>query len=542
MKIGYLIRTVLMVFSAFCGGLAEAKTQPPNIIFFITDDQSKSQFNFNVEGEGKNLCPTIDRLASEGTILRELHISSPVCTPSRYSCLTGQYASRSSCEWLTGRIKQEGMAVVDWNSYIMPDTETLPKILQQHGYATGAVGKNHVVFLENLDALKPKSSDDPSSKETNRRLKNVNDLLKAEFNKAGFNFADGLYPNNPYYLGPLDLAVHNPEYIAEAADRFIEQNKTNSFFLYYATTLPHGPENKERSWGADPHYTAMGIQDTPPQSALPPRDTLEKRIADAGLKSDGKDPEAILWIDDALKALVDKLEKEQLLEHTIIVFLSDHDMMAKGTIYQGGAHTSGFIWKKGGFPVGSELASLTSNVDFAPTLLEMAGIDQRPEVCDGISFAPQLEGKTAGARDHVYFEIGYSRGIRIGNWKYMALRYSEKADKLPIAERQKKLDDFNTLMKSQGKDSYLKLNDDPMTPYSHMLLIPGGGGADRPAITAYPDYFDTDQLYNLETDPNEQTNLAKNPEYTDVLQRMKEHLVKQLKTVPGEFAEFTGNK
>ncbi|MCK4745558.1 MAG: sulfatase-like hydrolase/transferase, partial [Bacteroidales bacterium] len=75
----------------------------PNIIFIITDDQHRDQFNYLPEGrDGKgkplNLTPNLDRLASGGVILDQCYVSTPVCTPSRYSILTGTYASRARNE------------------------------------------------------------------------------------------------------------------------------------------------------------------------------------------------------------------------------------------------------------------------------------------------------------------------------------------------------------------------------------------------------------------------------------------------------------
>ncbi|MBC8871758.1 MAG: sulfatase-like hydrolase/transferase, partial [Planctomycetes bacterium] len=72
---------------------ANAGTKP-NVLFIITDDQERSEFNFLPEGrdergEPRNLTPNIDRLATEGVVFLNQYVSSPVCTPSRYSVLTG---------------------------------------------------------------------------------------------------------------------------------------------------------------------------------------------------------------------------------------------------------------------------------------------------------------------------------------------------------------------------------------------------------------------------------------------------------------------
>ncbi|MBF0198007.1 MAG: sulfatase-like hydrolase/transferase [Planctomycetes bacterium] len=529
-KRGFKYISVLLI----CMSLQAIFAEKPNVIFFITDDQPKELFNFTKEGRDQNLCPNIDKLWKEGVILEQHHVSSPVCTPSRFSCLTGAYASRSKCSWLTGPLKEEGQTAVQWNSFIVPENDTVAKVFRKNGYRTGAVGKNHVVFCEGIEKIKPKHNDDPRDPEVVAKLKKITDMLKVEYDKAGFDFAENIYHNNPYYIGPLELAVHNQEWVTEAALDFIDGADEDPFFLYFATTLPHSPEGKDRSWGADGRYTPEGIVEKEPVGGHPSRDSLEKRIADAGLKG-GSKREALLWIDDALGALLKKCEQENKLENTIIVFLSDHEMGAKGTVYQGGAHTTAFIWKHGGFKAGSRISSFTSNVDFAPTILDLAEISERPSPCDGISFAPELSGIKGLERDALYFEIGYARGVRIGDYKYVTLRYSEKAQNMPRAERQKRLDDFNLVMRNQGKEVH---NEDPMTPFSHMILIPGGSNADYGAIKNYPAYYESDQLYYLADDPNEQVNLADRPEYKSVLLRMQKALTEELERLPGNYPGF----
>ena len=79
---------------------ANANTRP-NVLFIITDDQERSEFNVlpqgrDAQGKPRNLTPNIDRLATEGVVFLNQYVSSPVCTPSRYSVLTGAYASRST--------------------------------------------------------------------------------------------------------------------------------------------------------------------------------------------------------------------------------------------------------------------------------------------------------------------------------------------------------------------------------------------------------------------------------------------------------------
>ena len=114
----------------------------PNFIFIITDDMYPWQMNFMPEGEGKNYTPHLDRLASEGTVMRNQYVSSTVCTPSRYSCMTGRYASRSKDPAFVRESKKLGQTHVQWNTFADPTREkTIAHHLSDAGYRTGFVGK-----------------------------------------------------------------------------------------------------------------------------------------------------------------------------------------------------------------------------------------------------------------------------------------------------------------------------------------------------------------------------------------------------------------
>lgn len=91
--------------------LTEDSKKKPNIIFFIADDMYPWMFNNTPEGKNKNgdplnLTPTLDRMAKEGVWLENMKVVSPVCTPSRYNCVTGNYASRATNDAFVGFTKK----------------------------------------------------------------------------------------------------------------------------------------------------------------------------------------------------------------------------------------------------------------------------------------------------------------------------------------------------------------------------------------------------------------------------------------------------
>ncbi|MFC1569409.1 sulfatase [bacterium] len=515
---------MLNLFSA-CG----SDKQKPNIIFYIADDMRPEMFNCLPEGRGKNLTPNIDRLAGEGTIMMDQHVSSPVCTPSRYSCLTGRYASRATNEaFITFTKKQEGQTVIQWNSFITENDETLPRLLQQSGYKTGMVGKNHVVEVKDLYQF-PSYDLDPKAPEVKQKLEENSEKIKSAIHNIGFDHVSHVYHNNPNFIGLKELAVQNLDWITQGGVEFIDQAKDQPFFLYFATTVPHYPNEPERSWNANPLISADGYLDEPPD-VMPPRQTISERIKKAGLE--GNDKENVLWVDDSLGALIKKLEEHQLMDNTIIFFFNDHGQNAKGTIYQGGVHNPSIVWKKDGFPCGSICETQVSNVDFAPTILDMAGSNTSTVKFDGRSFYPALNGQKQQIHDVLYFELGFVRGVRKGDWKYIALRYPEYAKNMTLDERQRVLEQYNERRRFRNM---VIINTDPAKPFSHLEVLPGGGHAEFESTGKYTGYYDADQLYDVSVDPGEQNNLADDPEYQNKLQEMKLELQKVLDTLPGKF-------
>jgi arylsulfatase A-like enzyme len=520
----FFIITSLSIFA--CQGNDHKK---PNIIFFIADDMVPEMFNCLPQGNGQNLSPNLDRLATEGVLMENQYVVSPVCTPSRYNCLTGNFASRATnAAFLKNMEKEEGQTVIQWNTFITENDKILPQYLKELGYRTGMVGKNHVIEVNGLESF-PDFNASAHNPDVKEKLEKNYEKVRQAILKKGFDYVEGIYNNNPDFIGVRELAVQNMDWIAEAGLNFIDISKDQPFFLYFATTIPHGPSNKERSWMANPLATAKGYLEVPP-NVLPSRETLSERTRQAGITGLGK--ENVLWLDDALGALVSKLEEHNILENTIIFFFNDHGQHAKGTLYQGGVHNPSIVWRHGGFSCGNRNKARITNVDFAPTILDMAGYKLEDKKMDGISFKPVLDGKAYHSRESLYFELGYARAVIKGKYKYYALRYPGYASNRTSEERKAALNAYN---KTREFRSLRIVNLDPEKPYSHLEVVPGGGEAEHASYGKLPGYFDFDQLYNLEEDPGELRNLANVPGYKDILLEMKKELQKYLDDLPGIF-------
>lgn len=532
LKLKTILGILLLTGWIALGATPGRGSEQPNIVFFILDDMYPEMFNCLPEGKGKNLTPNIDRLAAEGTIMMNQYVVSPVCTPSRYNCLTGRFASRAVNSSFLRKMKEEGgQTVIHWNTFITKGEKALPHYLQEAGYRTGMVGKNHVIEVKGYEQF-PDYWGDPREPSNKALLEQNYDRTRDAIRSCGFDYAESVYFDNPGFIGLGELAVQNMDWIAQGGLDFIDRYHQDPFFLYFATTIPHHPADPEHSWKADPTNTALGYLDEAP-NVLPGRDTLTPRIKAAGIKGNNK--ELVLWLDDAVGAVIDRLEKYGVLENTIIFFFTDHGQRAKGHLYQGGVHNPSIVWSAEKFKCGDISDARIQNIDFAPTILDFAGVEYAADSFDGISFKDVLDGKLEESRESLFFELGYARGVMKGDYKFISVRYPEYATRMTAVRRAEILKNYN---EPRLHKKMKIVNEDPMAPFSHFSVIPGGEVAEHESYGKLPGYFDPDQLYNLRTDPDEQVNLVNNPEYAATASEMRALLKTYLEDLPGSFGDL----
>jgi len=116
---------IILVFFAFqsCQHDGHKVSKQPNVVFIITDDQQLQTFGFL---ENRALTPRIDGLAGEGLYFSEAYVASSVCTPSRYTCLTGQYASRCRTQRFLSAYSEEGVSQIAWNLGMVEGQRLVP--------------------------------------------------------------------------------------------------------------------------------------------------------------------------------------------------------------------------------------------------------------------------------------------------------------------------------------------------------------------------------------------------------------------------------
>jgi len=473
---------------------AVAKSKP-NIIFFLVDDYDKPETS--VYG-GNVLTPNLDRLAGEGITFHNAHMTSTVCTPSRYTCLTGRYAgsSYSSVYLEECPLGQQGLPA--FNVELEDDNMNVARVLASNGYATGFVGKYHVgPGIDKKTVAEYALHDIPKNSEytdkINRQFAENEKRFRRLIMDKGFTWAKNIYWANT----KAPFKGHNPEWTISAALEFVEEHKDGPFYLHYSTTLLHGPNGEWARSLDKPLVTGEGIIDKQ-LNVMPQRETVMQRVKEARLT---ENEAGYLWMDDSLGVLLDKLDELGIAENTIVLFIADHGSEMKGSLYKNrGTEVPCIMRWPEGMKKGAKCNELVQSTDFVPTWFELAGA-RLPDnyKIDGISIAPLFANPETPVREYVYSEMGPARSIKTKNWSYIALRYT--TDQIASIRSA----DNRAIKKLQG--------------------LSGGVSRGREK----PNAFDYDQLYNLQKDPLEQNNLAHRPEYRKVLDRMKDLLIAELK-------------
>lgn len=129
----YLIKALFLLGAVMISLSSSAKESPPNIVIIYADDMGFGDLNIQ-NPDSKIPTPNLDQLAREGMRFTDAHSSSGICSPSRYSLLTGRYHWR----------RQHGIVNSFGKSFFTKDEVTLPKALQNAGYNTAAIGKWHL--------------------------------------------------------------------------------------------------------------------------------------------------------------------------------------------------------------------------------------------------------------------------------------------------------------------------------------------------------------------------------------------------------------
>lgn len=516
--------------------VAQSPIPGPNIILIYMDDMSAGHhFGF----EGRNcLTPTIDRLASEGLVFSNAFAASTVCSPSRYSLLTGRWPSRNPSSAFMSRFPAGSLARFDnVGSELPTDGNNVAGWLQSMGYRTGFVGKSHIIDHALLNVSNwgggglisyPKDADPAQDATTNAAMRFNHRVIAQRHHARGFDFAGGVYLGNLKELYNDFLNRHHQEWLTQYALEFIEENRHQRFFLYMAPTVNHGPVHPDLRFSlrANRRYTGEGHIANPDFSFMPTRQQIVQEVVAAGKPEESARE---TWVDYSIEAILTKLRQHGLLEDTLIILTADHGhitqlesdpLWGKSSLFDAGMKVPLVMhWPNGIANPGRTVSGLVQNVDIATTLLALSGGEAPPTAVDGLSLAPVLGAEAGSPRSVVYSEIGYAKAVRTDDWKLIALRYPSSV--LAQISAGFLWDDHQS-----GQPEHPR-------PY----YISNSSLGDGPA-RSFPGYFDDLQLYAVGSDPREQRNVQAS--HAGVVVDMKKRLAGVADLIAERpFGEFT---
>lgn len=390
-------------------------SKQPNVVFILTDDQGI--WANGCYGNPEIRTPNIDRLADTGIRFTNFFCTSPVCSPSRASLLTGCIPSQHGVhDWISdGNVLPDQEMRVEDKKEIYPAVSYLKgrigytDVLTEHGYTCGISGKWHLG-----DSLRPQKS-----------FKHwfVHQRGGGPYNNAPM-VREGKQVNEPGYVTNA---------ITEEALKFLEAME-KPFYLSVHYTAPHSPWIGEHPQEIVDSYDACPFKSCPQEAkhlwAVSLSDhNLGNREALKGYFA------AVTAMDLNVGRMVDRIEELGWREHTLIVFTSDngyscghHGFWGKGNgtfplnMYENSVKVPFIISHPGRIPEGKGTDALIGGYDFMPTLLDYLDLPQPEELhLPGRSVLPVWLGTSETGRDSVvvYDEYGPVRMIRTREWKYV---------------------------------------------------------------------------------------------------------------------------
>ncbi|KAL7644496.1 UNVERIFIED_CONTAM: hypothetical protein RMT77_005328 [Armadillidium vulgare] len=442
------------------------ENSPPNIILFLADDLGYGDLGFS--GHPTSRTPNIDALAEEGRVFTHFYVTSPVCSPSRSSILTGRYQIRSGT--------YPGTYIP--NSYLgLPHNETtIAKLLKGKGYRTQIIGKWHLgvgAKREYLPSNPVYGFDDyfgvPYSHDMCPCITCFPNNGSCFDNCWGEGYVScPLFSNSEIVEQPVSLPSLSRRLLGKAAKFVIESGKSEPFFLYYAFHHIHHPQ-----------FSSSKFVSKSPR---------------------GTTGDSLLELDSAVQTIKELLERMNLLNNTLIWFTSDNGpslqrherggcagllRCGKGTTWEGGVRVPSIVsWKNKIAP--GLTNDLTSSVDILPTIASIAGIDTSNLVLDGFDISQSLFDKNIKGPRKFYAIYPESPTQELGPFAVVYENYKAH---------------FYTL----GSDLSDPNNYDPMCPSKHPLTK-----------------HDPPLLFNLYADPGERYNLGLEEEYTNLVALIKE--------------------
>ena len=399
-------------------GEAAALRRRPNIVFILADDLGYG--DLGCYGQTKIKTPRLDRMAREGIRFTSHYSGFTVCSPSRCALMTGKHMGHATVTGNGGRLRKTDI--------------TVPMLLKSAGYKTCMIGKWGLVG-------RPGHPGSPNAKGFDHFFGFDNQGF------AHFYYPEFLWRNDKKVLYPdnHDLRVDG-EYVAgkgtyshdeltREALGWIRDNKDTPFFLYLPFCIPHAeltvPADSltpylKLNWPEKPKVEGKGNTGGGGYGSQYKRGYCGQSRPNATYAG------MITRMDRSIGRILDLLDELKLSANTLVIFSSDNGPSpeggqslkffnsagplsgAKRSMQEGGIRVPTIARWPGKITPGRTSDHPSAFWDFLPTACDLAGVEA-PKDIDGISYLPELMGKTGAQKKHEYFYWIWS--IRVGKWK-----------------------------------------------------------------------------------------------------------------------------
>ncbi len=395
-----------------------------NFVFFLVDD-----FGWMDIGANNPHCfyetPNIDRLARSGMNFTNGYAANPVCSPTRFSIMTGKYPTRAGAtEWFSGK-RSGRFNPAPLNDWMPLEEVTLAEALKEHGYETAFLGKWH---LGSEEKYWPENQGF-----------DINIGGWAVGSPRGGYFA----PFDNPRLGDYPKGSHLPKVLTDESLKILDRYRNNPFLLYLAFYSVHTPLQGRDDLIAKYEAKRQKLLDAeerefgPEEQVWPVKQQRQVRLRQCHAVYSAM----VEAMDEQIGRVLDKLEKLGIADNTAVILMSDNGGLStsegsptsnlplrggKGWLYEGGIREPFLIRWPGVTKPGAESDVPVISTDFYPTILDMAGLPlKKDQHLDGVSLVPLLKGATSIDRDAIYWHYphysnqgGFPGGaIRMGDWK-----------------------------------------------------------------------------------------------------------------------------
>ncbi len=360
----------------------------PNVIIIFCDDLGYG--DIGCFGSEANSTPRLDQMAAEGVRFTDFYVSSPVCSPSRASLMTGCYSQRVGlAEGITTRVLRPGDPIG-----LNPDEITIADVLKKQGYATHCTGKWHL-------------GDQPAFLPTRHGFDSYfgipysNDMADDHPMAERFGFPPlPLMTDERVVEQRPDQSTITYRYTEDAVN-FIREHRDQPFFLYFAHLYVHVP-------------------------LYAPEEFLSK-------SRNGVYGASVEFIDWSTGRILDTLRELGLDGNTLVLFTSDNGATSrdgssnaplrgrKTTTWEGGMRVPCIARWPGKIPAGSTCTQLATTMDLMPTLARLSGGDVPSDRrIDGADITPLLFGEKDATTPHeafFYYNGRHLEAVRHDRWK-----------------------------------------------------------------------------------------------------------------------------